>query len=116
MRCPIVYTVHMYKRAGTEKLKTNLKFRSLNVAVKHEIADLMGRDHRISDAFLELSPYARYCTQRRNRTLGHTESAGRCEESGAFQTFRNTRHWPHGAPWSSASAVLANEGFALLRR
>jgi glycogen debranching enzyme len=27
---------------------------------------------------------------------GHTESAGRCEGSGAFQTFRNTRHWPQG--------------------
>ena len=77
----------------------------------------MSLDHRILDAFRELNLCARYCTQRQNHiTLGHTESAGRCEGSGAFQTFRNTRHWPHGAPWCTTSAVLVIQGFALLRR
>jgi hypothetical protein len=106
MRCPILYTVHMYKRAATEKLK-----KKFNVSKWwHGIADLMGLDHRISNAFLELAPCAQYCTQRRNRTLGHTESAGRCEGSGAFQTFRNTRHWPHCAPWCSPTDTECRAG------
>lgn len=51
--------VHLYKRAETEK--KNSKFE-----MKRGIADLMSLDHRIRDAFRELTACARYCTQRRN--------------------------------------------------
>ena len=75
MCCPIVY---MYKRAATEKLKKNLKFKinTLNWGCEAWNSRLDKLDHRISGAFRELTPCVMYCTQLQNhRTLGHTESA-----------------------------------------